>query len=163
MIELTQRTVDKPAERQYHHIYVVVVLSDTADTAFVTNRFIKVLEQRDLQTTSPKQAPGTSNKISSDIALLKINEIERHTKTVVHYHQYGRTSLTRNHGREVYDKPVITLRATLIDHQSGHIVFQADYVTQGQWYQDSATVVASLAGTLVKQLAHEGFIGPRVR
>ena len=61
-------------------------------------------------------------------------------------------------GRKLSDKPVISLRATLIDSESGRTEFQADYITQGPWYADSATIVASLASKLMEQLEHEGFI-----
>jgi len=89
---------------------------------------------------------------------LIVNEIERHIETVEHRQTYGRTSTTQNRRRKFHDKPAITLRATLIDVEAEWAVFQAEYVTQGPRYAVSTTVVASLAGTLVKQLEHEGFI-----
>lgn len=159
--ELTQRAVDEPAQRYYRFILVSVTLADNADnadTVYVTNRFITELEQRDLQTILPKQAPGASTHHQPGTALLKVEEVERRIETVEHRRRYGRTSLTQMRGRKLSDVPVITLRAALIDAESSRTVFQADYVTQGPWYADSATVMAALAGTLVEAFEREGFI-----
>jgi len=160
--ELTLRTVDEPAESYYRYILVSVTLADNADTVYVTNRFISELEQRDLQTILPKQALGASTYHQPGTALLKVEEVERRIETMEHRRWYGRTSLTQMRGRKLSDVPVITLRATLIDTGSKLTVFQADYVTQGPWYADSATVMAALAGTLVKDFEREGFIAGKI-
>jgi hypothetical protein len=157
-VKQTRLSVDKPAERHYCNMYLVVDLGDNSDIVPVTRRFNKVFEQHNVKILLPEETPGTSSKNCADFAVLKIKEVKRQTVTVVRYRQYARTSLTMNHGREVFEKPVITLRATLVDQVAGLIVFQADYVTEGQWYQNSATVISSLAGVLVEQLLHQGFI-----
>jgi hypothetical protein len=159
--QLTQHAVDDSADKYYRYIRLNVVLDDTSDTAFVTNRVVTELSQRDLQIMPSTQAQSTLIKGGTGTAVLTVKEIDRQTKTVVHHRRYGRTALTQMRGRELHDKPVITLRATLSDAQSGQTVFQADYVTQGPWYADSTSVVATLAKPLVKQLEHEGFIAPR--
>ena len=60
-------------------------------------------------------------------------------------------------GRKKYEKPIITLRATLVD-TDGLTVFQADYIAEGPWYADSASIVASLARTFSMQLEHRQLI-----
>lgn len=159
--ELSQRTVNEPAERRYQYIHVDVDLSDAADTAHLTNRFLKELDLYDLQAIVPKQTQVKLIYDGPGTAILKIDEVDRRTVTVKHRQRYGRTSLTQMRGRKKHDTPVITLRVTLTDTESGQTVFQADYVTQGPWYADSATAVETLAGTLVEQLEHEGFIAAK--
>ena len=159
--EVTQRAVDEPADGFYRYIRLNVVVGDTSETKFVTNRVVAELSQRDLQIIPSTQAQGASIHRGPGAALLTVAEIDRQTTTVVHYRRYGRTALTQMRGRKLYDKPVITLRATLSDGQSGQTVFQADYVTQGPWYEDDAAVVAALAKPLVKQLEQKGFVAPR--
>jgi len=156
--ELTRRPVDGPAGNSYRHILLSVDLSDSVDTLYLTDRLIKQLEQRDLQAITAQITSGASIHDVPGSALLSIEELERRIVTVEYHRSYGRTSLTQMRGRKTADVPVITLRTTLIDAASQLIVFQADYVTRGPWYADSATVVAALAATLVEQLEHEGFI-----
>jgi len=156
--EMTQRRIDEPADNYYSQIHLNIDLSDSADTAYLTDRFVKQLDRRHLQTILSNQSRSASIHDQPDIAILKIEEIDRQIETVEHRRTYGRTSLTQMRGRKLSDKPVITLRATLIDSASGRMVFQADYITQGPWHADSATVVASLASKLAEQLEREGFI-----
>lgn len=156
--ELSRRAVEKPAEKDYRYINLNVALADPADTLHLTDRIITELQKRDLQTTLAQQTHGVSLQHESDTALLKVDEVDRHIETVEHHRTYGRKSLTQMRGRKESDVPVITLRATLIDTQSGQTVFQADYITQGPWYADSKTVVAALADTLVAQLENEGIL-----
>ena len=156
--EMTQCRIDETADDYYSQIHLNVDLSDSADTAYLTERIVKQLDRRDMQTILSNQSPGASIHDLSDSAILKIDEIDRHLEMVEHRRTYGRTSLTQLRGRKLSDKPVISLRATLIDSASGRTVFQADYITQGPWHADSATVVASLASKLVGQLECEGFI-----
>lgn len=159
--ELTQRAVDEPARSYFRYIHVNIDLADNADTLYVSNRFVTELERHDLQTILPEQAQGASTHHLPDSALLMVDEVDRRIETVEHRRRYGRTSLTQMRGRKTSDIPVITLRATLIDTESRRTVFQADYVAQGPWYDDSATVIAALAGTLAEQLEHEGFIAAK--
>jgi hypothetical protein len=158
---LTQHGVDGAAEKHYSYIHLDIELSDSSDTAYLTDKFIKQLGQRDVQTILLKQIRSAPPHDEAVTALLKVDEVDRRIETVEHRRSYGRTSLTQMRGRKKSDKPVITLRATLIDADSGWTVFQADYVTQGPWHADSATVVAALAGTLVEQLEREGFIATK--
>ena len=156
--EMTQRSIDETADLSYSQIHLNIHLSDAADAVYLTDRIVRQLDRHDLQTMLPNQSPGASIHDQSDSAILKIEEIDRHIETVEHRRTYGRTSLTQMRGRKISDKPVISLRATLVDSASGRTVFQADYITQGPWHADSTTVVASLASKLVKQLEREGFI-----
>ena len=156
--EMTQRSIDETADLSYSQIHLNIQFSDAADAVYLTDRIVRQLDRYDLQTMLPNQSPGASIHDQSDSAILKIEEIDRHIEMVEHRRTYGRTSLTQMRGRKLSDNPVISLRATLIDSASGRMVFQADYITQGPWYADSATVVASLASKLVEQLEREGFI-----
>ena len=155
---MTQRRIDETADNYYSQIHLNIDLSDSADTVYLTDRFVKQLDRRDIQIIRSNQSPDASIHDQADSAILKIEEIDRHIEMVEHRRTYGRTSLTQMRGRKLSDKPVISLRATLIDSASGRTVFQADYITQGPWHADSATVVASLASKLVEQLEREGFI-----
>ena len=90
--------------------------------------------------------------------MLRIEEVDRRLETVEYHRRYGRTSLTQMRGRKSRDVPVITLRAMLIDLEADKTVYQADYVAQGPWYTDSATLVASAVHAIARQLEHDGFI-----
>jgi len=155
---MTQHRIDETADYSCSQIHLNSHLGDAADAAHLTDRFVRQLDRRDLQTLLPNLSPGASIHDQSDSTILKIEEIDRHIEMVEHRRTYGRTSLTQMRGRKFSDKPVISLHATLVDSASGRTVFQADYITQGPWHADSATVVASLASKLVEQLEREGFI-----
>ena len=158
---MTERAIDMPAEKYYRSIHMDIQLADSADVVLITDRFIKEIKQRDMLAVLSMQNPGTSVPQEAGTALLKVDEIDRRIETVEHRRRYGRTSLTQMRGRKLSDVPVITLQTTLIDAQSGQTVFQADYVMQGPWYANSATVAAALPGTLMKQLEQEGFIATK--
>ena len=156
--EMTQHRNDETTDYSYSQIHLNIHLGDSSDAAHLTDRFIRQLDRRDLQTILPNLSPGASIHDQSDSSILKIEEIDRHIEMVEHRRTHGRTSLTQMRGRKLSDKPVISLRATLVDSASGRMVFQADYITQGPWHADSSTVVASLASKLVEQLERGGFI-----
>lgn len=160
-LELVQRTIDDPVKGPYHGILLDISLSDENDTKYVATRFVIELEKRGLNVIQTRQLSDSMPMSRPGTALLKIQELDQQTETVVVRRSYGRASLTMMRGRELRDKPVITLRATLIDIPSGRAVFQADYVTRGPWYQDSSSLVATLANTLTKQLEQEGFIATK--
>jgi len=159
--ELTQQASYEATEKHYRQIYLTVDLSDTGDTVVVANGLLMELDQRDMQPLMAEQSRDAMFDDAPDTALLRVDELERRSVTVEHQRRYGRTSLTQARGRKLTDTPVITLRATLIDTETGRTIFQADYVTQGPWYADSAMVVASLAGTLVEQPEREGYIAAK--
>jgi hypothetical protein len=156
--ELTTRSVNEVAKRNYQNLYISVDLSETADKTHLTKRFLEELDRYHLQTTVQKQAQVSMNEDQTGTALLKVIEVDRHFVTIKHRQRYGRTSLTQMRGLKKTDAPVITLRVTFVDITTGQTMFQADYVTQGPWYADSTVVVAALASTLVEQLESEGFI-----
>jgi hypothetical protein len=89
---------------------------------------------------------------------LRVDELERYLKAGEHRQRYGRASLTQMRGRKKDERTVITFRATFIDQASGQTMFQADYVAEGQWYSDSTTVAAALAGSLSKRLEDMDYI-----
>lgn len=156
--EMTQHRIDETADYSCSQIHLNIHFGDAADAAHLTDRFVKQMDRRDLQTILPNISTGASIHDQTDSAILEIKEIDRHIETVEHRRMYGRASLTQMRGRKISDKPVISLRATLVNSASGCTVFQADYITQGPWHADSATVVVSLASKLVEQLEREGFI-----
>lgn len=160
-VDLAQRTIDDPVNGHYRNIHLDVSLSNVNDTKSVTNRFVIALEKRGLNVIQTRQQSDSMPMSGPGAALLKIQELDQQTETVVVRRSYGRASLTMMRGRELREKPVITLRATLSDIDSGHAVFQADYVTRGPWYQDSSSIVAALANTLTKQLEQEGLIATK--
>lgn len=160
-VDLAQRTIDDPVNGHYRNIHLDVSLSNINDTKSVTNSFVIALEKRGLNVIQTRQQSDSMPMSGPGAALLKIQELDQQTETVVVRRSYGRASLTMMRGRELREKPVITLRATLSDIQSGHAVFQADYVTRGPWYQDSSSIVAALANTLTKQLEQEGLIATK--
>jgi hypothetical protein len=156
--ELTTRSVNEVAKRNYQNLYISVDLSETADKTHLIKRFLEELDRYHLQTTVQKQPQVSMNEDQTGTALLKVIEVDRHFVTIKHRQRYGRTSLTQMRGLKKTDAPVITLRVTFVDITTGQTMFQADYVTQGPWYADSTVVVAALASTLVEQLESEGFI-----
>jgi len=158
MTEQTQRKVDETANKEYSQIYLKIDLGNSADTDTLTDAMVKQLGRRGMQTSLHAMTGSASNLYQTDAALLKINEIDRSMVTVRYLRTYPRPALTQMRGRKYSDKPVITLRATLIDAETGRAVYQADYVTEGPWYAESTSVVAAFAGELAKQLEREEFI-----
>ena len=155
---LSQLAVEQTAGSSFRHIQLDVVLSDTADTLSLTNTMISELGRYDLEITRATQLREQSGSVHSGSALLTIREIERRLESAEHRKTYGRTSLTQMRGRKKYQKPVITLRTWLVDTESGHTVFQADYIVEGPWYADSASIVASLARPFSLQLERQQLI-----
>ncbi len=155
---LSHLSVDQTAGSSFRYILLDVDLPDTADTLRLTHAMIRELGRYDLeilQSTQRREQPGSDHPAS---ALLTIREIERRLEPAEHRKRYGRTSLTQMRGRKKYEKPVITLRARLVDTETGLTVFQADYIAEGPWYADSASIVASLARTFSTQLEHRQMI-----
>ena len=155
---LSQLAVEQTAGSSFRYIQLDVELSDTADTLSLTNAMISELGRYDLEITRATQLREQSGSVHSGTALLTIREIERRLESAEHRKTYGRTSLTQMRGRKKYQKPVITLRAWLVDTESGHTVFQADYIVAGPWYADSASIVASLARPFSLQLEQQQLI-----
>lgn len=156
--ELIQLNIDEPVEQGYRHIQLDVDLSVTADTLSLGRAFIREMKRYEVEVTRKGQHSDESPAVNPGSALLQIEEIERRLEAGEHHKTYGRTSLTQMRGRKQHEKPVISMRATLIDAASGRTVFQADYVAEGPWYADSASVAASLAKTLVIQFEREELI-----
>jgi hypothetical protein len=156
--ELTRLTVDEATDKYYRYIFLNVDLSNSTDTAYLANRLINRLEAYDLQIKSSTLTQPAQDHDVPPAALLKVEELGRRIEAGEHRRTYGRTSLTQMRGRKKHERPVITLRAILVDAQSGQTLFQADYNTEGPWHADSTTVVAALADTLLDQLAHKKFI-----
>ena len=159
--ELTHHSVDSDAGGSYRNILLMVELSDTDERDRLIQQIMREFERYKLQYSVVKNNDGEKARQSADYALLKIAELERHIETIDYHQTYGRTSLTQNRGHKQADVPVITLRVTLIDITSEEKVFLADYVTRGPWHADSAAVVASAGGALVRQLEHDGFISAK--
>jgi hypothetical protein len=157
-VELAEHSVGETAEAYYQHINLDVDLSNTVDTAQLTDILIKKLSRYDLQVVDLKQQQLAGINDARGTALLKVDELERRLKPGEHHQRYGRSSLTQMRGRKKDERTVIAFRVTFIDQVSGHTMFQADYVAEGQWYSDSTTVVAALAGPLSKRLEYMGFI-----
>lgn len=157
-VELVKLSVDETAKTYYQYIYLDVDLSNSDDTAQLTDNFINKLSSYDLQIVDLKQQHIAGINDRQGTALLKVDELERHLKPGEHHQRYSRTSLTQMRGRKKDERTVITLRATFIDQASGQTMFQADYAAEGQWYSDSTTVAAALAGSLSKRLEHMDFI-----
>lgn len=160
---VTETGVMQTQEKPFRTVVLKVDLADPFDTESLETRLISRLEAYDLKVVAAESAADGPGQTGSGAGHLKIDEVDRHLETV-HYHRtYGRTSLTRMRGSKSADVPVITLRAAFADAASGQTLYQAEYVAQGPWYADSASVAASLAGTLVEQLANAGIIAARQR
>jgi hypothetical protein len=155
---LSHVAVDQPAQSGFRHIHLDVDLPDTADTLSLTNAMIRELGRYDLEISQTSQQREQASSVHSGSALLTIREIERRIEPAEHRKTYGRTSLTQMRGRKKYEKPIITLRARLVDTETGLTVFQADYIAEGPWYAGSASIVASLARTFSMQLEHRQMI-----
>ena len=160
-VELTHHRVDSDAGGSYRNILLKVELSDTEERTRLIRQVMREFERYRLQYSVVKSGDGEMARQGADYALLKIAELERRIETIDYHQTYGRTSLTQNRGRRKADVPVITLRVTLTDSTSEQKVFLADYVTRGPWHADSAAVVASAGGALVRQLEHDGFIAAK--
>lgn len=156
---LKQLAVDQPVGSSFRFIHLDVDLPDTADTLSLTNAMIRELGRYDLEIiTRTTQQREQSGSVLSGSALLTIREIDRRLESAEHHKSYGRTSLTQMRGRKKYQKPIITLRARLVDTESGLTVFQADYIAEGPWYANSASIVASLARPFSLQLEQQQLI-----
>lgn len=158
MTEQMQRKVDETANKQYSQIYLNIELGNSADTDTLTDAMVSQLERRGLQASLTEMTESTSIHSLTEVALLKIKEIDRNMVTVRYLRTYPRPALTQMRGRKYSNKPVITLHVTLIDAETGAAVYQADYVIEGPWYAESTSVVAAFAGKLTKQLKREEFI-----
>ena len=156
--DLTQTEIVQAEQTPFTKIILKLDLADQDDFEPLTSRLIRNLDRYDLQVESTTEVTAAVVHAEPGTALLKIGEVERRIETVAYRRTYGRTSLTQMRGRKSRDVPVITLRTTFMDAATGQVLFQADYIAQGPWYADSASVVASVAGTLVKQLESNGFI-----
>ena len=151
---VTETGVIQAQETPFRKVVLKVDLADPVDTESLETRLISRLETYDLEVV-----PAEST--AAGAGFLKIDEVGRHIETV-HYHRRDvRTSLTQMRGKKSADVPVITLSAVFSDAASGEALYQAEYVARGPWHADSASVVASLAGTLVDQLASTGIIVTR--
>jgi hypothetical protein len=155
---LSHLSVDLPAESGFRYIHLDVELPNTTDTTSLTSAMIRELNRYDLEIMPRTQQREQSNSVHSGSAVLTIREIERRLEPAEHRKRYGRMSLTQMRGRKKYEKPIITLRATLVDTASGLTVFQGDYIAEGPWYADSASIVASLARTFSMQLENRQLI-----
>ena len=155
---LSHLSVDQTAGSSFRYIHLDVELPSAADTLSLTNAMIRELERYDLEISRSTQQREQSSSVHSGSAVLTIREIERRLEPAEHRKRYGRTSLTQMRGRKQYEKPIITLRARLVDTESGHTVFLADYIAEGPWYADSASIVASLARTFIMQLEYRQLI-----
>ena len=160
-VELAQLSVDESAEAYYRHIYLDVDLSESEDTAQLIDRFISKLSRYDLQVIDLNHQQSAEINGRQGTALLRVDELERYLKPGEHRQRYGRASLTQMRGRKKDERTVITFRVTFIDQPSGQTMFQADYVAEGQWYSDSATVASALAGSLSKRLEHMDYIAEK--
>ena len=159
--DLTRSEVNRDEDLLFRTIVIDVSLAEQADSERLTSRLIQKLDRYDLQVMSTAEAGADQVRDEPGVALLKIGELDRRIENVAYRRTYGRTSLTQMRGRKSRDVDVVTLRTTFMTAGADQILFQADYVARGPWYADSASVVASLAGPLVEQLAHNGLIAAR--
>lgn len=155
---LSHLSVDQTTGSSFRYIHLDVELPDAADTLSLTNAMISELGRYDLEILHSTQQREQSSPVHSASVRLTVREIDRRLEPAEHRKTYGRKSLTQMRGRKKYEKPVITLRARLVDTESGLTLFQADYVAEGPWYADSASIVASMARTFSMQLEHRQLI-----
>jgi hypothetical protein len=158
---VTESGTIQAQEIPFRTVVLKVDLADPFDTESLETRLISRLGAYDLKVVAAESAAVGPGHTGSGAGLLKIDEVDRHLETIHYRRTYGRTSLTQMRGRKSADVPVITLRAVFADAVSGQTLYQAEYVAQGPWYADSASVVASLAGALADQLANAGIIAAR--
>ena len=159
--DFTRSEVNRVEDLPFRTIVIDVSLADQADSETLTSRLIQRLDRYDLQVMSTAEAGADLVRDEPGVALLRIAEVDRRIETVAYRRRYGRTSLTQMRGRKHKDVDVVTLRTTFMTAGTDQVLFQADYVARGPWYADSASVVASLAGPLVDQLAHNSFVAAR--
>jgi hypothetical protein len=157
----SESPIVRTAAKPLHTIVLHVELADKADTEPLTSRLIRKLDLYDLRIVSAAEAGTGVANADQGTALLKISEVDRRIETVAYRRTYGRKSLTQMRGLKSRDVPVITLRTTVMDAVSGQTLFQRNYIAQGPWYADSASVLASLAGSVVTELENSGFISAR--
>jgi hypothetical protein len=154
----TQRSVGPPVDTEYQRVQLVVELAEPADTAALTEQLVRWFSQRGIAITQAVPGAAKPHSPQAGLAILRVDEVDREIVTDRYHRSYPRYPLTANRGWKTADKPVITLRATMMDGMSGTVLFEADYVSEGPWYASSQSVVSGLAATLVQQLADEGFI-----
>ena len=160
-VELVEHTLDPVEKGYYRNIYLSVDLSDAEELARFSDRFLIALSAYNLQLDITEHPAKIRTSDKSTTAFLNVEELDREIVQGEHHRTYGRRSLTQMRGRKKHNKPVVTLRATLIDAETRHTIFQADYVTQGPWYADSAAVIGTLPGALLDQLERDGLIASR--
>ena len=161
--ELTHRDVYQTPAKNFPYIHANVVVSTDSESVDLNRKILKQLDRYNMKLTLSTQShdePVLDEPVLDEAAtaLLRIEEVDRRLETIEYRRRYGRTSLTQMRGRKSRDVPVITLRAMLIDLEADKTVYQADYVAQGPWYADSATLVASAVHAFTRQLEQEGFI-----
>lgn len=156
--ELMNRNVYELPAKNFLYIHANVVVSVDSESVGLNKKILKVLDPYNMKVTLSTQSHHELVLDEAATALLRIEEVDRRLETVEYHRRYGRTSLTQMRGRKSRDVPVITLRAMLIDLEADKTVYQADYVAQGPWYTDSATLVASAVHAIARQLEHDGFI-----
>ena len=159
----TERRAELAADARYQRVYLVVELAESADSEALTGQLIRSFSQRGIAIT--QAVPGAANPDSplAGSAILRIDEVGREIVSDRYHRTYPRYPLTANRGWKTADKPVIKLRATLVDSVSGRVMFEAEYVNEGPWYADSETVVSALARELPEQLQREGYLAASPR
>ena len=160
-VELVERSLDPVEDGYYRTIYLSVDLSDSEERARLFDRFVETLSYYDLQLDILEHSAEIRRFDRSPSAFLNVEELDREIVQGEHRRTYGRRSLTQMRGRKKHNEPVVTLRATLIDAETRHTIFQADYVAQGPWYEDSATIIGNLPSALLDQLESDGLIAAR--
>ncbi len=155
---LTRHNVDPVADEPYRNIRAAIDMADSPDAQGFADQLRKEAERRDLNLMLADEAGGVPGTMAEDIALLNIIEVERRAEKIGYRRSYGRTSLTQMRGRKERDVVVIRLRSELVDMETGQKLFQADYTVRDPWYAETATKLAVLASTLVRQLERDGLI-----
>ena len=156
--ELTHRDVYQIPAKNFLYVHANVVVSTDSESVDLNRKILKQLDRYNMKLTLSTQSHDEPVLDEAATALLRIEEVDRRLETIEYRRRYGRTSLTQMRGRKSRDVPVITLRAMLIDLEADKTVYQADYVAQGPWYADSATLVASAVHAFTRQLEQDGFI-----
>ena len=158
--DLSRLWVYDPIDRPYTHFLLAVTLDNQKDTTSLTN---KLVEQFDRYKAEINLLSGytVEPETQADTAILKIEEIQRESITVRYKRGQASPMMTQMRGRRYADKPVVTMRATLVDAETGQYIFKADYIAEGQWYTDSSVVVRSLARKITTQFESEGLLEAR--
>ena len=144
--------------KNFLYVHANVVVSTDSESVDLNRKILKQLDRYNMKLTLSTQSHDEPVLDEAATALLRIEEVDRRLETIEYRRRYGRTSLTQMRGRKSRDVPVITLRAMLIDLEADKTVYQADYVAQGPWYADTATLVASAVHAFTRQLEQDGFI-----